>query len=157
MDRVNNAEPTFFHVMNAMLEEGSVILPGNWGRSLALYTGNDANGMLYREHVLEHVRATEFPDKPSRLGCIFLLRTLPEAIRFRNAFNRLGVIHEVSINTSHGAMHFGDYNFAERIANIQFMEGMPKLAREYWSVVQSDTVEVLFSGPVTVVRRHQEC
>ncbi|MDP9557145.1 UNVERIFIED_ORG: hypothetical protein J2W65_002786 [Pseudomonas parafulva] len=156
MDRPHR-QPTFFHVMNAMLEEGSVILPGNWGRSLRLYTGNEANAMLYREHVLEQIRSSEFPDKPSRLNCIFLLRTLEEAIRYRNAYSGFGVIHEVSVNASHVSVHFGDYNFAASTARIEFLEGMPKLAREYWSIVKSDTVEVLFPGSVTVVRRHDGC
>lgn len=154
MDRVTEQQSTFFHVVNAMLEEGSVILPGNWGRCLRLYTGRDANALLYREHVLEQVRTEAFPNKPSRLSCIFLLRTLAEAIRFRDSYTPLGVIYEVSVTTPHGSLHFGDYNFAERIQNLQFLEGMPKLAREYWSVVQSDTVEVLCPGSVTVMQRH---
>lgn len=157
MDRTTKKQTTFFHVVNAMLEEGSVILPGNWGRCLRLYTGRDASAMLYREHVLEQIRTEAFPDKPSRLNCIFLLRTLAEAVRFRDSYTPLGVIYEVSVNTPHGSMHFGDYNFAERTSNIKFMEGMPKLAREYWSILQSDTVEVLFPGSVTVLRCHYEC
>lgn len=60
------SKTTFFHIAPMLLGAGSVILPGNWGRVLKLYT--NANDVFYREHILETIRANEYPDKPSRLN-----------------------------------------------------------------------------------------
>ncbi|QUE90452.1 DUF2441 domain-containing protein [Pseudomonas sp. SCA2728.1_7] len=146
--------PRYFHVAPILLGEGSIIEPGNWGRILKLYRGNAVNSVLGREYVLEQIRASEFPDKPSRLNCIFLLRTLREAVRYRDSESHLGLIYEVAVNTANAEVHFGDYDFGGAVSVIQFLEGMPEVARKYWTEQPTNTVEILFPGPAVVVARH---
>ncbi|EPB6911818.1 DUF2441 domain-containing protein [Pseudomonas aeruginosa] len=151
MSEGNARGARYFHAAPILLGEGSVIQPGNWGRILKLY--RDANAVLYREYVLEQIRASEFPEKPSRFNCVFLLRTYEEAERYRNLCSPLDVIYEVSADTTEGSIHLGDYNFGGVLPSLQLLEGMPELARKYWAEEPADFVEVLFQGPVVVVTR----
>lgn len=146
--------PRYFHVAPNLLGEGSIIQPGNWGRILNMYRERDANSVTFREYVFEQVRASEFPNKPSRLNCMFLLRTLEEASLYKDNNSHLGVIYEVAANTRETEIHLGNYNFHAHLSLINLMHGMHQIAREYWAVDPTDSVEVLFPGSVVVVARH---
>lgn len=146
--------PRYFHVTPMMLGEGSIILPGNWGRILKLYQQPHVNAALYRETVFEQIRSSEFPHKPSRLNCLFFLPSLQDAVHYRNAESPFGVIHEIAVNTDNTELHFGDYNFGGALASVQLLESMPHIAREYWSVEATNSVEILFSGSAVVLKRH---
>lgn len=146
--------PRYFHVAPILLGEGSIIQPGNWGRILKMYRGQEANAVVFREHVFEQIRASEFPNKPSRLDCMFLLRTMEEAVRYREAASGLGLIYEVAVNTAEAEIHLGDYNFGGAISAVKLLEGMPQVARKYWAEEATDAVEVLFPGSVVILARH---
>lgn len=66
-----------YHLSSAGLEEGSVILPGNWGRTIRKFGWQ--HGRAIYETILEHVRAQEFSHLPSRLECAFFFDDENEA------------------------------------------------------------------------------
>lgn len=158
----------FFHVAPILMNEGSVILPGNWGRILRLYVPGQGNEVLYRESVIEQIRQEEFPDKPSRFDSIFLLESEYDAINYRNQNNRFGIVYEVIVDTSGKQLHRGSYNFNlpdtvlvngnqqfthPSILNIEGLYiGMPKIARSYWSTNPDNNVEIVINAPATVTR-----
>lgn len=146
--------PRYFHVAPMMLGEGSIIQPGNWGRVLRMNRGYNVSPALFREYVLEQIRAGEFPDKPSRLNCLFLLTSLEEATLYRDTLHQTDLVYEVAINIADTAVHFGDYNFGGQGTSVQLLEGMLELARKYWSVEPTHSIEVLFPGSAIVLKRH---
>jgi hypothetical protein len=142
--------PKLFHVAPILLDPGSVILPGNWGRILRAYT--QANDVLFREYVLEEVRKSRFPDKPSRFSAVFLLDTMEEAVWFRDNLANTSLVYEVEAETKGVVVHRGNYTKVGPVK--QFMlDSMPKYAEEYWSNVPTERIEVVFPNSVTIVTK----
>lgn len=146
--------PRYFHVAPILLGTGSVIHPGNWGRILRLYQAKDANFVLYRETVLEQIRANEFSCKPSRLNCLFLLRSREDAIHYMKVAAPLGLVYEVVVDNPDAEMHLGDYNFGGNTSSVSLLTDLPQIARDYWTLPPTDAVEVLYPGSATVVACH---
>ncbi|MOA10637.1 hypothetical protein D3C78_1305350 [compost metagenome] len=140
----------FYHVAPTILGEGSIIMPGNWGRVLMLHT--QLNPELFREHVFELVRMKYFPEKPSRLNCVFAAETPDEAAQYRAAHQPSGLIYEVCVVDGHFAKHRGHYNFAVK-PDYKFAEGFHDLAHRYWSEVPTECIEVVIQAPVQIMRR----
>lgn len=72
-----------FHLAPLPLQEGSVILPGNWGRIIRQAGWNHT--LAIREMALESARSASFHHFPSRLDCAFAFPTAEEAVAFRNS------------------------------------------------------------------------
>jgi hypothetical protein len=142
-------ETVLYHVAPNMLGEGSIIMPGNWGRLLMMH--DELNLTLFREHVLELVRTKYFPEKPSRFNCVFATETSDEAFRYRNSNNSTGLVYEVCIEDRDVPLHRGDYNFTVR-PDYKFPQGIHDLANRYWSEVPNERIEVIVPGPVRVIR-----
>lgn len=163
---------SYFHVAPNLLAIGSVILPGNWGRIIKLYKPNNSNLiLLYRETMLEHIRATEFPDKPSRLESLFLLPSLDEARRYQQGNAQSGVIYEVQVDANAFDAHYGSYSFhlpptlpihgggqlaLPSVLDVEgYYAGMPKIARSYWGEAPTKDVEIVARTQATIVAVHQ--
>ncbi|NRF12619.1 DUF2441 domain-containing protein [Agrobacterium pusense] len=65
-----------FHCTQALLGNGSIILPGNYGRIVRALGQSHAAAL--RESVLEHVRVQSFPEMPSRFEAAFFCETLAQ-------------------------------------------------------------------------------
>ncbi|OQW37870.1 MAG: hypothetical protein A4E19_11890 [Nitrospira sp. SG-bin1] len=143
--------PKFFHVAPILLSPGSVILPGNWGRILRVYL--QANDVLFREYVLEEIRKSKYPEKPSRLKAVFLLETSEEALWYKNNLALTGLVYEVEAETDGVAIHRGNYTRVAPV-NQHMLDVMPRYAEEYWSTVPTERIEIVFPNPVTVVAQH---
>src|ERR1700731_1778076 len=77
-----------------MLERGSVIRPGNWGRMVrAIGSGHPE---WQREVILEEVRKVEFPNAPSRLECAFVIDDLPEAQYYVSKASAISLGYQVN-------------------------------------------------------------
>ena len=149
-EMIETNRTVFYHVAPNILGEGSVIMPGNWGRMLMMH--DELNPTLFREHVFELVRLKYFPEKPSRLNCVFAVETLEEAIRYRNVHHLTGLIYEVCVDDRNVALHRGHYNFSVR-PDYKFPQGIHDLANRYWSEVPNECIEVLIQAPVRVMKR----
>lgn len=58
-----------FHHSTEYYDVGETIPAGRWGRLLRGRGGR--HGHFFRESLWEHIRATEFSDRPSRLACAY--------------------------------------------------------------------------------------
>jgi len=161
---------TFFHISPTILGVGSVILPGNFGRIVKLYNPSSVNfDILTRETIFEQVRQQEFQDKPSRLDCLFLLESLEQAIEYKNKHAVWNVIYEVSVDTTGKSIHKGSYTFnipqpinfpitmvppPNTLQLNGYYNGLPELARTYWTTVPVSDIEIIINAPATIIRHH---
>lgn len=139
----------FYHVSSNILGEGSIIMPGNWGRMLMWHA--TLSEVQFREHVFELVRLQHFADKPSRLSCVFAVETADEAARYQSAHQPNGLIYEVCADEGNFSKHRGHYNFSmgtERTPIQRFQE----LAKRYWSEEPTECIEVVIPAPVRIMR-----
>lgn len=139
----------FYHVSSNILGEGSIIMPGNWGRMLMWHTTlTDAQ---FRERIFELVRLQHFADKPSRLSCVFAVETAEQAARYQATVQPSGLIYEVCVDDGNFAKHRGFYNFSmspDRTPIQRFYD----LAHRYWSEEPTECIEVLIQAPVRIMR-----
>jgi len=82
-----------FHVTKSVLNPGSIIEPGNWGRIIKAIGPNHQHHA--REMEFEDVRAGEFPDKQSRLTSCFVWPTLKDAKWYREHHHKTDFIYEI--------------------------------------------------------------
>jgi hypothetical protein len=125
-----------------------------------LKTGSPSSDLLataYMEVVYEEIRAAEFPERPSRLDCVFLLDAEEGAEQFRRAVrNGKGAILICDIEA--GEPFRADMNHicpADVHSPDVGREKMVEAARVYWSgeLAADARTEVLVSGRVVVLRQ----
>lgn len=144
---------TFFHGASVLLEIGSVILPGNYGRMIKTAYPVAPNGspmQPYREAIFEYARLALAPQKPSRLNSVFVCDSLPEAVAFRNAAQPNNVIYEVEALGDISDSHVADYTTVDVPTSGQYFEVF-NLARKYWLGPIVNGKERLLSCPVKIV------
>jgi Protein of unknown function (DUF2441) len=90
-----------------MLDRGSIIRPGNWGRIVGLVGPNHPEWK--REMILEEIRKSEFPLLPSRLECAFVIDELGEAQYYAANFSRLALLYEVTLIDDGEPSHEADW------------------------------------------------
>lgn len=148
-----NGKQTYFHCSGTSLGVGSIIEPGNWGRMLNLYEADVGSGLptnVFREALLEQARQIYAPDKVSRLEAIYVVPTLPEAVAFRDRFQRTNIIYEVAPIDPESTPTAGDYQLATAPYPVRYFSSMFELARRYWVDAPQD-IELLFACPMRVV------
>jgi hypothetical protein len=144
---------TYFHCAAVPLGRGSVICPGNWGRIIRLYGPNDGTFRIaFREWVMENVRVTEYPQKPSRLHSSFVLLNLEEAKFFRDSFQQYSIIYEVEPLSEPPSTHIGDYTTLGVNDLPNYFDKLKELAQNYWSQSAKEHRELLLSVPIRIVR-----
>ena len=72
-----------FHAISSALKEGEAVLKSLLLSDYWHQLGKPTLTFAFKETVLERVRASEFPDRPSRLSSVFLSPTKRDIIRFR--------------------------------------------------------------------------
>lgn len=145
----------YFHCALLPLAPGSIICPGNWGRIIRLYRANDQGTyqIAFRERVLEDVRQTHFPDKPSRLASCFVLFTFTDAQFFRDNLQRLSIIYEVEpVLDPHITPHEGDYSLVGAVGAACYFDEQKKLAMSYWGTPPQQRRELLLPVPIRILR-----
>lgn len=107
---MNDLEPAvaYYHLSGALLEAGSMISPGNWGRIIRLTGWRHAEAI--KEMALEYVRRLHFRDKPSRLECAFAFLTVDEARNFRGRIAGFGshILYRVTLAAPDAPSHVAD-------------------------------------------------
>lgn len=91
-----------------MLEPGSIILPGNWGRVLRAAGWRHVSALA--EQALEAARLARFPHRPSRLDSAFACVTEQEARDFMHrtsSFNN-HLLYAVTLVDPSAASHITD-------------------------------------------------
>jgi hypothetical protein len=153
---------TYFHFTMTRLDPGSIILPGNWGRLLHRYQHKNSQGgqifgqvfVLFREVLVEGIRAEHFHALPSRFYATFCLPDLEAAERYRAAHDpsRLQVLHEVEITAESLPTHVGFLSDLAWPQEDNFLGPMKKRAHDYWSKNGQGDIEIVSASPLRVVR-----
>nr|GAJ35236.1 hypothetical protein BDOA9_0144370 [Bradyrhizobium sp. DOA9] len=113
-----------FFACSLLLEAGSIVKPGNWGRILQLI--GEQHKEWNREAILEAVRKSEFPTLPSRLACAFIIDELAEAQYYASEFSPLSILYEVSLVDAGAATHEADWKGTGPYDHTK------EWARRYW-------------------------
>jgi len=108
--------------------------------------------VLYREYVLESMRAREFPDKPSRLNCVFAFPSIDHAATFVSLNPDFGShrLYEVTTEALNSSLHYADHYFPPEYPG--FLDHIEEMVRKYWTEQPLDRVEILIPAAVTVNR-----
>lgn len=118
---------TYYHVCPTLLDKGSIILPGNFGRIIR--DMGIEHPLWSRENILEFFRKENFPDKPSRLNATFVFET-KEATEFFKTHNcPNGVIYKVAPTNPKAKRHEGDLHCLQPTSSVGDWE---EIARRYW-------------------------
>lgn len=146
----------YFHLAPTLLAPGSIIEPGNFGRIVLLH---GLNHQQYRREIqYEEARKTRFPDRPSRLACLFAFVTQEEAELFQRTIPGFGanVLYEIENNEQNP--HVADIAYA--IQPPGATEFDQKTIDYYWGgwrelgIPGAVTLrEVLLRMPATILRR----
>lgn len=137
-----------------MVDVGSVILPGNWGRAVKAYrSGFGDPSVAFRERALEDIRLSEFPDKPSRLAVVFTIENLDDMLGYWSAFNPTSIVYEVETVDENSKTHRAPWVFDFNDHRMFYFDGAADMARIYWHGSTEGSFETLIGGPVKVVRR----
>lgn len=143
---------TYFHSAPMLLDNGSIVQPGNWGRILNSYTQNQGNAwMLAREFIFESVRASEFPALPGRLSSAFVFESLEHANQYRNNFSPWGMLYEVELVEPSALLHRGGFNLVTFPPPVtEFVPVTAQFARSYWRGENIEVVELLTKSPLRI-------
>lgn len=110
-----------------------------------------------RETICEMVRLSDYPDKPSRLKCLYVCKTLEEVQKWKEnfeGFNRK-VLQLVEL-TSDGMSFTGDASFLPEVNGDSF-DKKKEQAKRYWSgELQGELVETILGGKIKVERIIEE-
>ena len=143
---------TYFHCSALPLGNGSIILPGNWGRIIRLYHSNPSNHFIaFREYVLEKIRAIEFLSKPSRLDSCFVLKTFDEAQAYQIRNSPVGVLYEVEPVGEVQSLHEASYDLNPEPQS--YFNHIEQAARDYWMATKLQSLEVVIPLPIRIIRR----
>ncbi|MGN7802936.1 hypothetical protein ACTJKE_09395 [Ensifer sp. 22521] len=149
-----------FHSAPLPLGEGSIILPGNWGRIVTAIGPEHPKWEM--EQIFERVRVERFPNLPSRLGSAFCCLS-EEALRFfvekasKSKFPAL--LYEVELVDEDASRHTADYNLIDILFPEQTHETN---AVRYWEGQFRYTFkdhpgwvceEVITASPLRITRR----
>ncbi len=162
------SSPKLFHLAPMLLEIGTILLPGNWGRCIKHPMRNQDQSYV-REIAMEERRKLHFVKKPSRLYCIFALPSLNSVRAYQKiGLNVLSAVYEIEPLVHNGPMHLGNW----RLGN--FYQGQHHLADHYWRGLRVDLpnsndisdevlvsleyegAEVLIGGKAKIIRRLDE-
>ncbi|QQO31164.1 DUF2441 domain-containing protein [Bradyrhizobium diazoefficiens] len=113
-----------YFACSLLLEAGSVVRPGNWGRIVRLIGNRHTEWP--RETILEEVRAKEFPALPSRFDCAFVIDAEEEARFYFSKFAPLAVLYEVALIGPAAKSHEADWKGTGPYDDTK------EWARRYW-------------------------
>ena len=145
----------YYFACSYPLENGSVVKKGNWGRICRKQPLKSANlQMLLKELVFENVRVLNFPDRPSRLECLFLFPNLESYNNFSTTIKRpfdIGYVVEI-IEPEQKQFETGWNLVSVDYTNIQNIE---QRACIYWNPtdVGDEFKEVLTESDVKIIQR----
>lgn len=143
----------YYHSAPLLLDPGSIIQPGNWGRILNAYRKPvPAHGwMLARELAFESIRTAEFAHLPSRLSCAFAFETFDQANQYKTQFSPWNPLYEVELVDPGAACHRGGFNLVNFPADhLEFLPVVISWARQYWRGEQLETPELVTKSPLRV-------
>lgn len=161
MENTLDLNGKFYLVAPNLLDSGSVVLPGNFGKNIKSHPAGSEKGILARELVFENVRLNKYPHLPSRLNCVFLFLDEQTATQQIEVIGGLApCIYEVRLKDPTAKTIRCDMNHIGSVGNIKaqlsFFHAVDNIATQYWdqtaSIFCNPVYEVITESPVIVER-----
>lgn len=146
-----------FHLSSTLLEPGSRIAPGNFGRMLGRhpYPLTELDQNLVRELIFEYVRHAKFPDKVSRWQAAFVCPSR-DGIEFLRKSRMWDVIYRVEYDETK-PRHFSTMGPALLNPTGLLVHSMMAQAESYWRTnwehEEPTLSEVMTLSPLTILER----
>lgn len=151
--------PTYFHYHPTLLGDGSIIMPGNFGRLINSYRPNEMNNNVTRELVFELVRHNGYNNRPSRFDCAYAFQDLESAKTGALSLGSRDVLYEVEL-VDKEPMFLGSMSLVNTVSTITgaaFIPACTMIAQRYWAGLSvegaPDVREVLTMSRMRVLRR----
>ncbi|MNE49612.1 hypothetical protein D3C80_1441430 [compost metagenome] len=149
----------YYHVSNIEHEVGSIINPGNWGKTVRLF-GPDSQvksvshiEIILWEVALETARVALAPQRPSRLNFVFVFETVEMASDFQSQYRPDARIFELA-PTGDASTYRGDFALiAKGPRDRPYADYMAEESKKYWTVPTAEEPEILYGGALRVVRQ----
>ena len=105
-----------------------------------------------KEYIFEEIRVTEFPDRPSRRNCMFLLPYQADISGFIEKYKFYNRINLEIETEDGGLLHFADASLLD--CDTKIFSKKQDAARQYWSGTDKRDIntEVLFRGNYKIIR-----
>lgn len=112
--------------------------------------------------LIEYIRVTEFPHKPSRFSACYVFSNMDDAVFYLKHCSQTSILYEVAIidNTKH---HKGCFNTLPSIGHtVKGVQGNPeKTARNYWlgektaiaNYEHLNCHEILIESPIKILSK----
>jgi hypothetical protein len=148
----------FYHCTHRDLDSEDKVEPGNYGRKI-LEIG-PRHKSWNREMVLENVRKSLFPEKPSRLNATFCCEALSTIRCYKSRHCLDGFLYEVELVDPAAPRPKGDFNAVEPLPRLPF--DIQQMAVKYWQYQLKTNViewpgvecsEIVSSSSLRVLRR----
>ena len=146
---------TYFHSAPLLLDVGSVIQPGNWGRILNAYRrpNNGSPWLIAREMAFETIRASKYQNLPSRLSCAFVFESLDDANQYQGQFTPWNALYEVEMTDVNAPRHRGAFNLIELPPEgVEFLPVTVQRAEQYWSGSQIQVPEIITKSSLRILQ-----
>lgn len=149
-------------ILPMLLEQGSIVPPGNFGKNILHHTPNKGmdGWMMARELIFEKVRLFMYAQLPSRLNCNFLFTSTAAAIACIQDMTGPMLapcayrIELVDSSAPHCIAHFDAFN---TIDSNNFYESTQHAAKQYWGNAATNTLpekavpEMLTKSPIRII------
>lgn len=144
----------YYFLCSYPLGNGSIVLPGNWGRMLKNYQIGSNLFLITREAIFEEVRLKNFPSKPSRLDSIFLCEDKQAIEIFKNETGRrFDITYEVELIDQTQPFHRGSWKMP--LTNDHSIFHVYELAHAYWEKPTSADTEIVTTSPIKIIQQVQ--
>jgi len=143
----------YYYSCSYTLAPVSVIQQGNWGRFCNLASIFQNTNLLI-EVIFENIRLREYPERPSRLNCIFLCPNVDSLRNFLNVTQRrFHLLYEVELIDNNPKMFETDWKVLPR--NNVNLAAVKEAAHKYWAPqnVRNDQKEILVESDIRIIRR----
>jgi hypothetical protein len=152
---VNSKGEDFYQILNNNYSDGQIILGAEDAELAARYA--DVTSRAVREVILEMVRLQDFPQRPSRLSCLYGARTVDEALRWKDIFeshNRKAL--QIARLTFDGNYFEGDGDSLPSLGGEPFSVKIQQ-AQVYWRGNTGSALrEILVDGNIRVIEIVEE-
>ena len=143
----------YYHLSPLLLEAGSIIKPGNWGRIINSYSiGQGQPWIVAREFIFETIRSAEFNELPSRFSSSFVFESLDDANKYKKEFTQWNSLYEVEIVSPDLPMHRAGFNHISFPNNeVEFVPVTVNSAKYYWKGEDIQTPEIITHSPLKIL------
>jgi hypothetical protein len=152
---LNSKGEDFYQILNNNYSDGQIILGAEDAELATRYAGVTTRAV--REVILEMVRLQDFPQRPSRLSCLYGARSVDEALRWKDIFeshNRKTL--QIVRLTFDGNYFEGDGDSLPSLGGEPFSVKIQQ-AQVYWRGNTGSALrEILVDGNIRVIEMVEE-